>query len=630
MVERRVNLEIEIQKIFEIIDAGQNFLLSGGAGSGKTYSLVQVIRQVIEEHPFAKIACMTFTNVAVKEIEHRVNHKSLNVTTIHDFLWDNIKNFQTELKLAIIDLSNDVSQTKIILENPTFQQFEEDGIQYKEYVRLREGIISHDELLIIAEYMFSKYSRLVDIVKDRFKFIFIDEYQDTNQNVVKIFLEHFNKSRKKTIIGFFGDSMQSIYDDGIGNLIPYLSKKENQLIEVKKEQNRRSPRLIYELANKLRTDGLIQVHSNDPSAPNMISPIEVKNGSIKFFYSKHDDLQKVKDYLKWDFENLSTDIIKTKELNLTHNLISKKAGFEGLMEIYNRDRIIDYKNIILKEIKENPQFVINDDDTFGDVIEKVNKKRTPQIQEFIDKNQELFNDAKKYPFNLFKGIYLSSDVLTDDKKQDYDDDNSKGSKRDSLLKHLFKIQNCIRLYQENEYNEFIMKVQFKIRSLSDKKTLRDKIECLINVEDKTIEDIITEADELKLVLKDDRLDNFIEKNEYVYNRVKKIFYSEFVSLYKYLEGFTPFSTQHKTKGSEFNNVLVVLDNGNWNQYNFDYLFNNRTDKSSVLERTQKIFYVCATRAKDNLAVFYNIPSNSTIDKAVEWFGEENVINIDDV
>ena len=34
----------------------------------------------------------------VKEIEERVNHKNLKVSTIHDFLWDNIKHFQKEIK----------------------------------------------------------------------------------------------------------------------------------------------------------------------------------------------------------------------------------------------------------------------------------------------------------------------------------------------------------------------------------------------------------------------------------------------------------------------------------------------------------------------------------------------------
>jgi len=46
-------------------------------------------------------------------------------------------------------------------------------------------------------------------------------------------------------------------------------------------------------------------------------------------------------------------------------------------------------------------------------------------------------------------------------------------------------------------------------------------------------------------------------------------FETFQNLFKYLEGYTPFSTQHKIKGAEFDDVLVILDNGKWNNYNFE-------------------------------------------------------------
>ena len=142
MVEKRLELEPEVQEIFGLIDTKENFLLSGGAGSGKTYSLVQVIRQAIAENPSAKIACMTYTNAAVKEIEERVNHKNLNVTTIHDFLWDNIKHFQKELKAALVALVNNEEVANISIDEPSpipANYFDncEDGIQYKEFLKLK-------------------------------------------------------------------------------------------------------------------------------------------------------------------------------------------------------------------------------------------------------------------------------------------------------------------------------------------------------------------------------------------------------------------------------------------------------------------------------------------------------------
>jgi DNA helicase-2/ATP-dependent DNA helicase PcrA len=46
----------------------------------------------------------------------------------------------------------------------------------------------------------------------------------------------------------------------------------------------------------------------------------------------------------------------------------------------------------------------------------------------------------------------------------------------------------------------------------------------------------------------------------------------------------------------------------------------KTCKVRVLERTNKLFYVCCTRAKENLAIFIQNPSNLAINQAIEWFG----------
>lgn len=643
MVEGRLILESEVQEIFKSIDDGRNFLLSGGAGSGKTYSLVSVIRQVIAENPTVKVACMTYTNAAVKEIEERVNHKNLNVSTIHDFLWDNIKHFQKELKEAIISLANseDVSRIKIENANPipaNYFETLEDGIQYKEFVRLREGIISHDELLIIANYLFEKYPKLSSIVKDKYKFIFIDEYQDTSKAVVDTFLTHFKKSERKNIIGFFGDAMQSIYDDGIGNLDEYKGTEIETVNEIPKKQNRRNPQLVINLANKLRTDGIVQEPSTDSNAPNMQNGF-VKQGSVHFLYSTDADISKVRRYLQenynWDFSNSKL----TKELNLTHNLIADKAGFRTLMDIYDKDQILSFRDRIRKYIKDNSIVTDFSTNTFGEVLQTLQQGKngreldkvspTTGMQTFIDNNLALYNNAKTLNYAEFSRMYVDKDQLLDDKKQDENDENKKGSKRDNLIKHLFKIQTTIYLYQNRRYNEFLRATdyRFKITSIENKKILKENIESLVNVGDKTIEEIIRQANEKEICLIDDKLETFKEKRQYLYNRVKDVKFREFQKLFEYLEGQTPFSTQHKTKGAEFDNVLVILDNGGWNNYNFEKMFLG-TASPSVMDRTQKIFYVCCTRAKEKLAVFYHNPDAQVIEKAKEWFGEGNVINID--
>ncbi|MDO9553300.1 UvrD-helicase domain-containing protein [Rhodonellum sp.] len=643
MAEGRLSLEPEVKEIFQSIDDGRNFLLSGGAGSGKTYSLVSVIRQAIAENPTAKVACMTYTNAAVKEIEERVNHKNLNVSTIHDFLWDSIKHFQKELKEALISLANNEEVTRISIEevNPVPENYYAvlpAGVQYKEFVRIREGIISHDELLIVANYLYEKYPKLSSIVKDKYNFIFIDEYQDTSKAVVETFLTHFKKSEKKNIVGFFGDAMQAIYEDGIGNLDDYKGDDAEKVNEIQKKQNRRNPKLVIDLANKLRTDGLTQEPSADPKAPNMVEGV-IKQGNVLFLHSTDGDINKVEAFLEancaWNFNNSK----ETKELNLTHNLIADKAGFRTLMDIYDSDPIIGLKTDILNKIKDNkksnrPEIKIDEDDTFDNVVDKFElKNRQKELKKDIllanPIKAELYNQLKDKPFSEIRKIYLNKDALIDDKKQDEDDKNKKGSKRDNLIKHLFKIQNNISLYQNKRYNEFLRATDyhFKVTSIASKKALKENIESLVNVGDNTIEQVISDADEKGICLIDDKLFAFKANKQYLYNRVKEVKFLEFQKLYEYLEGQTPFSTQHKTKGAEFDNVLVILNNGGWNNYNFGNLFLS-TGSSSVLERTQKIFYVCCTRAKENLAVFFHSPEAQVIEKAKEWFGEDNVIDIE--
>lgn len=196
-------LEDELEQITEQILQGHNFLLSGGAGSGKTYTLVQAVKWIIANYPSSLVACITYTNAAVKEIAQRVNHENLVVSTIHDFLWNNIKNYQTELCKIIIKLLNTKdSRLKIpdmdeVPDNFYSNRTKPAKIEYREYTNLKDGILSHDEVITVANAMFGEYPKLCDILKSRYPFIMIDEYQDTFTAVIEILLSHLKKSKKK-------------------------------------------------------------------------------------------------------------------------------------------------------------------------------------------------------------------------------------------------------------------------------------------------------------------------------------------------------------------------------------------------------------------------------------------------
>lgn len=92
------------KQILDSCDKKANFVLLGGAGSGKTHTLVETINALYQRNKNLKIACITYTNVAADEIKQRAPYENLWVSTIHNFLWANIKNYRKNLKEAIIQL----------------------------------------------------------------------------------------------------------------------------------------------------------------------------------------------------------------------------------------------------------------------------------------------------------------------------------------------------------------------------------------------------------------------------------------------------------------------------------------------------------------------------------------------
>ena len=652
MVEGRLEIEDEVKEILQCIENKKNFILTGGAGSGKTHSLVSLIQEIGRLYPNKSIICITYTNNAVAEIKSRISNDKLFVSTIHEFLWKIIKKYQKELKETIIELiySEEEKYKKFTLPKDNLEKnemkinlgyFLNSEIVYDEYYSLKseeDSKIGHDEVLLIAEKMFEKYSKLCDILKDNANFIFIDEYQDTSEEVTNIFLNHINKSKKENIIGFFGDSMQSIYETGIGNI------KDDSLKRINKIQNRRNPLKVIELTNKLRDDGIKQIPSKDTQATNINKGTgKIKEGNVKFIYSDNNILEELKKtyiFNDWDFKNT----LNTKELRLTHKLNAEESGFKELYNLYINDFI--YSKLISK-LKEKKISEDEDINNFGYIIEKFpifsGKGKENILKQADTKSKEEIEKIKDIEWGKIKNSFINKDSLLDYKFNGLTEKYESTSNRDKILQKLDLIYESINLYSENKYVELFKKLKIKISSYEDKikirKEMNELIELMKSQNDKIYE-IIDKANNILNIKNDEKYIEFIgNKGWYLWNRIKDISFSEYVKSIEYQKEYFPYSTQHSVKGSEFDNVLVILDNGKWNMYNFNLLLENIFDENNILEknkifnRTKKLFYVCCTRAKENLIVFIQI-NNQKINKekiisnAKKLFGEENVINGD--
>ena len=635
MVEKTV--EPEVEKVFEVIKQGQNFILEGGAGSGKTYSLISIIEKISMEEPKKSIVCITYTNNAVAEIRSRIINDNLRVSTIHDFIWHVIKNFQKEIKECLVELINDDEQILFVApkevlgeELISLDYFDSVRVEYTEWYSMsiteqNKVQISHDHVLIVAEKMFSKYKKLSDILKDTANYIFVDEYQDTSPLVVKILLEHLRKSTRDNIVGFFGDSMQAIYDSGVGNIDSYGLEK------IQKNQNRRNPRKVINLANKFRSDGLVQIPSSDVAAPNMNNG-NVIEGTVKFIYG--DGITHLEDLRNSElFKELEFDIPqKTKELRLTHKLNAETAGFSKLFELYSSDLLV--KLITDMKKKFNASELVDKGKTFEELVEEaqiVVRKGGPLIIDIVKSIPELlaiYEEIKTFSFEeVISKSKVNKDSLLAYKFNGLSSRYEAGTDRDRILQRLDLIFELIELYKIGKHNEFLRITCFKITSSADKINL-SKIMEEISDNDITIGKVIKLAERTGLIPKDDLFTNFIEnKGYYLWLRLEKLPFQEYVNSIAYLREYVSVITQHKVKGSEYENVLVLLDNGRWNQYNFNSIFGKGSSNEKVQNRTKKLFYVTITRAMKNLIVYMTCNDQQILEKAKDYFEQSDIVDV---
>ncbi len=272
-------------------------LIIAGAGSGKTRVLTYRIAYLIHEKKVApwNIMAITFTNKAANEMRERVNSiagfgaEEVWVSTFHsscarilrrhidhigysnNFSIYDTDDSKTVLKSIIADMNIDVKRYPpkklqyIISSAKNRMQTWEDMMQdasnreeeiiaevFKEYENnlFRNNALDFDDLLIKTVELFRKAPEVLENYRNRFRYIMVDEYQDTNRIQFE-FIDLLAKTNKNLCV--VGDDDQSIYKfrgADIRNILDF-EKSYPDAKTIKLEQNYRSTGNILKGANSV-------------------------------------------------------------------------------------------------------------------------------------------------------------------------------------------------------------------------------------------------------------------------------------------------------------------------------------------------------------------------------------------
>ena len=291
------------QQKLPVIHKNGPLIVIAGAGSGKTrvltYRIVHLINQNID--PF-NILALTFTNKAAAEMKKRISEsvgdsqaRNIWMGTFHSVfarilrseapllgyptnftIYDTydserlVSNIIKELNLnkdhykakqirnKISSLKNNFITVENYFNNPEMIEVDkmskrsEFGIIYKRYVErcFRSSVMDFDDLLLKTNELLNKFPEVLSKYQDKFRYILVDEYQDTNYSQYLIIKALSDRHQNLCVVG---DDSQSIYSFRGANIDNILNFKKHypDCKTYKLEQNYRSSNNIVQCANSL-------------------------------------------------------------------------------------------------------------------------------------------------------------------------------------------------------------------------------------------------------------------------------------------------------------------------------------------------------------------------------------------
>lgn len=271
-------------------------LVLAGAGSGKTRVLTERIINLIDNgiSPY-NILAITFTNKAAKEMKSRVVDKlgfennSIFIGTFHSFglriLRENYIDIGYTSNITILDTDDVKAIVKRILKENGYDPakyeiktiinkissakndgitpedykklFVNDldiviGLVYKEYTKLlkENNSVDFDDLLLKPVELFKRHKNILEKYQERFKYILVDEYQDTNGIQYELCKLLANKHKNIFVVGDANQSIYSFRNADYRNILNFEKDYKNTKV-ILLEENYRSTNNILKAANSV-------------------------------------------------------------------------------------------------------------------------------------------------------------------------------------------------------------------------------------------------------------------------------------------------------------------------------------------------------------------------------------------
>ena len=582
-----------------VVNTDGAMLILAGAGSGKTRVLTTKVAYLIKEKGVRpdNVLAITFTNKAAKEMKERIyslvgnDAFKIQISTFHSFglkiLKQNYNLLGYQSNFTIIDSDDSLSVVKKIMKelgidtnkyNPRAVRSAIsnnknemiDPINYENYVHtdydevVRDvykkyeknlklnNAIDFDDLLILPLKLFKENPFVLKEYQEIYKYIFIDEYQDTNEPQYLLSKLISSKYKNITVVG---DADQAIFTwrgANYRNILNFEKDYKDAKVVVL-EENYRSTKTILNAANNVIRNNKVRKEKNlwtENDEGNKIT-------YYKAFDEKDESYYVVKEIKKLLNENISPNDIcvlyranaqsRTIEEAFLSNAISYRIV--GAYAFYNRKEI--------KDLMAYLKLIYNEKDDIS-LLRVINYPKRGIGNKSIE-NLSIKADVSN------KSLY---EVIDSGKELEFK----------NLIERMKKESEKLSL---TELIDYVLKESGIKESLESEKTLEADIR-LENLEE--FKSITKNFEESEGIVS---LEDFLDELSLV---------SDVSEQKNETEEKVTLMTMHAVKGLEFDYVFVIgMEEG---------LFphSNSMESSDELEEERRLCYVAITRAKKKLYI----------------------------